>query len=88
MDGDWRLRGREFESQQRTLDGSFFTFTCCNIVLLFRKTENKCQIGHLQKLVGNLNLIHVLLQQVEQAVEVILLVRQNAVLVGAEKNSF
>ena len=29
MGGDWRSRGREFESRHCVLDGSFFTFICC-----------------------------------------------------------
>ena len=40
--GDSCPRGREFESQCRILDGSFFSFICfVKIVLMFEKTENK-----------------------------------------------
>ena len=38
MGGDSCPRGCEFKSQRRILDGSFFTFFCCKIVLLGEKT--------------------------------------------------
>ena len=34
---------REFESHCQILDGPFFTFACCKIVLWFEMTENKCK---------------------------------------------
>ena len=45
MGGDWWSRGREFESWHRILDGSFFAFICCKIVLLFEKTEKNEKEG-------------------------------------------
>ena len=52
MGGDWWSRGREFESWHRILDGSFFAFICCKIVLLFEKTEKmkkRPRMAHFQR---------------------------------------
>ena len=35
MGGESRSEGRGFESRCRMLDGHFFTFICCKIVLMF-----------------------------------------------------
>ena len=45
MGGDFCMNGREVESQCFTVCGTFFTFICCKIVLMFQKTENmqKCR---------------------------------------------
>ena len=32
---DSRSEGRGFESQHRILDGHFFTYICCKIVMMF-----------------------------------------------------
>ena len=39
MAGDSCSKGRGFKSQHHILDGHFFTFICCKIVMLFEKTE-------------------------------------------------
>ena len=36
-------RGCQFESQRKILDGNFFTFIFCKILLMFKKTKNKLQ---------------------------------------------
>ena len=40
-----RSMGREFESRNRILGGSFLKFTCLKIVLLFEQTESRLKRG-------------------------------------------
>ena len=41
MEGDSCNKGCEFESWYHILDGHYFTFICCKIVMCFSKDENK-----------------------------------------------